>query len=94
MGLSSVEDVLFEELGLKEGNLFVDPLWETYSVHDAHKFHLVVFLDVITHVLQHRQDLVHFSVDHLVFEHLKNCDGGLEEDKDPVQEVEVPHSRH
>ena len=82
---------MLEEFRLKQGDLGVDPLRETYLVHGSHKLVFIVFFYVVADMLKHRQDLVHFSVDHEILKHVEDCNGRLEEDKDAIKVVEVPH---
>ena len=53
-------------------------------MHRLDELVLIIFLDVVTDVLQYREYLVHFPIKHLVFEHLEDGDSSLEEDKDSI----------
>ena len=62
-------------------------------MHSPDKLLLIIFLDIITHVLQYWQDLVHLTFDHLFFKQLKNRNCCLEKHEDAIKEVEVPDPR-
>ena len=76
------------------GDLLVDPLWVNKVEDAVHQLVLVVFTNLILHVLQDVQDTFHVLLHQFRSKQSQDGDRSLVQNENAIEEIEIPDMRH